>query len=263
MLSLELRIRIRLLAVVLLLGSAIPGLAQELPELLIAVEGKELEQVLVDNDYFILSRAFFAKRYRIVRVDEKVLRDFESFRINLFPGDVYIVKRTSPDQAFGEVVHWRGLVTDPAFPLSRYLNFGQPEETVRILWEASHSVSITGVAYDVDKSNGRSFAARSPSNMQGCQRPSDATQLLHAAFFSFAGQISAPLQLDDYSLHSLDASPQYQMIIENDVMKSLRYNATSNPESLELRLQFQEYLESIGPNPKLKWMLRHRDQTGC
>lgn len=253
------RINSRLLAIALLPILATSTLAQNSRQLFIPVEGDELDQVLIDNEYFVLKQAFVTKRHRIVRVNEQVLREQETLEINLFPDTNYLVRRESPRDQWGEVIHWQGWVINPT---RAHPNGGADEGAADSHWADTHAVRFTGVAFDVDKLTGRSFAARSPVNVQGCKRPSDPSQLRHAAFYGFVGEISAPLQLDNFRLISLSASPQYHLIGEFDTMKMLRLHP-ENREQTELRQQYNEYLKSIGPDPRSEWTKRHQERSGC
>lgn len=89
----------------------LPNIAiAEHPELLIPAIGEDQERVLSANEYFVKKGAYFAKRYRIVRVDTELLLGSDAALTISFFDDVSIpVVRTGIDvRNRGVNFTWRG-----------------------------------------------------------------------------------------------------------------------------------------------------------
>jgi hypothetical protein len=234
-------------------------LAESLGELLIPISPDELPQVEQSNEYFLKARLYFAKRHRIVRINETVLQSDEPFTISFFPNTQITVARESARIYPESVIHWKGKITDPSVPLSTFVNTGMPEEEATAVWESTVGLSITGVAYDRDIASNQSYPSRSERNAQGFRRPDDSSLITKSAFYSFATDISLPSNGDTYRIRALEASPEFHTVIEVDKSREFFIEVTTDRENEKRREAYYKHMEGLGEDPRLRWVLRHQE----
>lgn len=219
-------------------------LAESLSELLIPISPDELTQVEQSNEYFLKARLYFAKRHRIVRINETVLQSNEPFTISLFPDTQITVARESARIYPESVIHWKGKITSP--------------EATAVL-ESTVGLSITGVAYDRDIASNRSYPSRSERNAQGFKRPDDSSLIAKSAFYSFATDISLPSNGDGYQIRALEASPEFHIVIEVDKSREFFVEVTTDRENEKRRDAYNSYMKTLGEDPRTRWALRHEE----
>ena len=257
------QLRHLLLAVLLFSPGAAFSQQKEPPELLIVVDQSAIATIQQENDYFIRSRLFFAKRHRIVRVNKTVLESDEPFTISLFPDTRITVARDSIRIQPDSLIHWKGKITSPSVPLSTFVNRrmpGMPEEEAIAVWEAIVGLSITGVAYDRDISTNQSYPSKSVRNAQGFIRPDGPSLIEKSAFYAFATtNISLPSNGGTYQIRALPASPEFHTVIEVDKSREFSVESSTDPENEKRRDAYNSYMKSLGEDPRTRWAFRHAE----
>jgi len=235
-------------------------LAESLGELLIPISRDELAQVEQSNEYFLKARLYFAKRHRIVRINESVLNSDVAFTISLFPDTQVTVRRDSIRIDPDSLIHWKGKIIHPPVPLSTFVNSGMPEGEATAVWESIVGLSITGVAYDRDVASNQSYPSKSERNAQGFRRPENASLITKSAFYSFATtNISVPSQGDTYQIKTLQVSPEFHLVVEGDKSREFFVEPSSDPENEKRREAYYKHMEGLGEDPRLRWVLRHQE----
>lgn len=253
------QIRHLLLAVLLVSPGAGYSQQSKLPELLIPLNQSEIATIRQENDYFIRSRLFFAKRHRIVRINETVLQSDEPFTISLFPNTRITVARESARIEPDSLIHWKGKITDPSVSLSTFVNTGMPEEEATAVWESIVGLSITGVAYDRDIASNQSYPSNSEKNAQGFRRPENSSLITKSAFYSFATNISLPSNGGTYQIRALESSPEFHIVLERDKSREFSVEPSTDPQNEKRRDAYNSYMKSLGEDPRIRWALRHAE----
>lgn len=229
----------------------------DLEELLIPVDESEIARIQRENDYFIKSRLYFAKRHRFVRVDHTVLENSDIFQISLFPDKVLTVSKSKLEIEQDSLISWRGQIEDPVLPLSGIHYLDMTDDQVADFHHQIHRLNLVGVNFDYEPATGRSFASRSEKNIQGFRRPSDGTLISKSAFYGFEARFSVPSFLETYKLSSLEVMPDIHLVYEVDDSKFFPHEPTTNPKYESRRQRHKEFVETLGENPQDSWAARH------
>lgn len=232
-----------------------------LPELFIPVIGEELSEIRSRNDYFIKAQLYFAKRHRFVRVDHTVLVNNDEFQITLFPDTTLEVARESVSIEPDTLILWQGAVVSPVNDLAPDQISDAPRERLIELYEQMYTLSLVGVSFDYEPDTGRSFAAQSDRNIEGFRRSREPKGLQKSAFFGFSNEFAIPSLDSVYKLSSLSITPDIHLVYEVDDARLYPRESTSNPKYEPRRRQHEEFLESLGENPRTEWKARHRGET--
>ena len=253
------QLRHLLFALLMILPSAADSQQSELSELLIPVDRSVIATISQENDYFIKPRLYFAKRHRFVRLNEAVLRSDEPFTISLFPDTKLTVTRDSVRIRPEKSIYWKGKITNPDFPLNTFANSGMPEDEAIIVWETIVGLSIMGVAYDRDIASNQAYPANSERNAQGFKRPNDPTRITKAAFYSFAVNITLPSSGSSFQIRALEATPELHIVYEAEKSREFAVGGSAHPENERRRKEYDDYMKTLGENPRIRWALRHRE----
>ena len=235
------------------------AIAETPDELLIPVSQEELAQVQQSNEYFLKARLYFAKRHRIVRINESVLESDQPFIISLFPDTQITVKRDSVEIEPNTLIYWKGKIIDPPFATSALANSGFPEKEAEEIWESAVGLSIAGVVYDRDIATNQSFPARHERSAQGFKRPEDTSRIEKSAFYSVAINILSPPLNGNYKIRSLEATPDYHVVYEFDMSRRFSRKPSTDEENERKRANYEAYMKSLGEDPRNRWALRHKE----
>lgn len=92
------------------------------PEFLIPVTGSEEAMSRVNNPYFLKKETYFAKQYRIVKVNTELLLNADQIKISLFDdlsATLQVTITISVDvQSDGLSINWKGHFIEPTAPVS-------------------------------------------------------------------------------------------------------------------------------------------------
>jgi len=239
------------LAVAALLSSAVS--ADELPELFIPVTEQEEQQVREKQDYFLKRSNYFAKRHRIVRVNTDVLFNEPRFRITFFDDASITVQRKSVDQ--GAMITWKGQMENQPISVEEFVRAGDPRDVARDAYSTWVDVSISAAKQVYDPETGRSAPLIGRDLKTG--RPINSVDSSKGQYtFYHAGAEISPLSLKKtYRLRPLEWDSRYHILYEEDPAKritpGLFGNGPVNKADMNYRrLQYKQYLEFLGPDPR-------------
>ena len=239
------------LAVLLLLP--LRGFAQ-LPEFLTPVLGSEEAEARAINEYFLNKNTYFAKQYRIVIVNTSLLEDVETFKISLFD-DVSVTVSVSKLRVHpeGRSILWTGRIIEPAISLEDLIDGGLSHEDAVSLIPNLDEVSIVAGEISFDDATGTKYYSHYPKfkkyKKSDTQRSANKTALLYDVGFVLSGfHLSS-----EYELHPLESDKQYHVLIEVDQEKHFTIGPLhdpNDPEQSRRRQAYQDFLDSIGPDPR-------------
>lgn len=259
-----------LLAVTLILSNV--AIAEH-PELLIPVIGEEEQRVLAANQYFIKKGSYFAKRYRIVRVDtDLLLGSDEALTISLFDDvSIPVVRKEISVRNGGVNFTWRGRYASVPFTPDELASFnpGMSLEHAERLYDSLFEIRIGGTQYvfDKDPANAEGVAGmrQDPETGRLIYETERLAQKLKEGTIVYGVSLNLlplipesirqgqkPLSVE-YQIRSLPMDRRYSAVYELDPDKRLpmgdgNYNPT--PKQAEKLRQYKEFLESLGDDPR-------------
>ncbi len=226
--------------------------AQSSKELLIPVDAATIARVESASKYELRSQAYFAKRYRIVRVNFDVLKHPDAeFTISAFPDVTFGVKalQTHGPSSSDQLQEWTGVLVSPATRMIA-VDTGAEIPPPRVhLWVRSgaHEVPLR-VVRDIAQSEGKGGAATSFGPLPDISgAPLDDDRLTtRLNLQSLSGQWFAPSLMNEVVIQPLDGDPRYHIVFEQDRARIPQSADTSSEDTrrkLERRQQFIQALE--------------------
>ena len=245
----------------------------ELPELLIPVTGDEKNRVWAANEYFVRKGGYFAKRYRIVRVNtDLLLGKDEEFTISFFDDVVMpVVRKELSVRNWGVNFTWYGQFASPPFTPEELasLNPNLSSKLAGQMYDSFFGVRIGGTqyVYDTDPANAEGVAGMRQDPVTGrliyeqerlAQKLKVGT-IVYGVHLSLRPLLSASIQQGqqpfsiEYQIRSLPMDRRFSVVYELDPDKRLPMgdgNYTPTPEQAEKLRQYKEFLESLGEDPR-------------
>jgi hypothetical protein len=184
--------------------------AQQLPELLQAVDQRKAQQLIEYNSPWFQAELYSAKRFRIVEVDNSVLMRDEDFTVSLFDDLAALHLTKDTIQRREETFAWNALILVDLPDVLR--RFG-----------ARQTVLFSGLAWDTDESGRASESSNNrfqspPQTAREIARHRESRKLNKRAFYS----VTADFELfpgNRYRVVPLKYTPKYHVLFEVDPEK--------------------------------------------
>lgn len=241
-------------------------------ELLTVVTGEEEQRVLAANQYFIKKDGYFAKRYRIVRVNtDLLLGSEEALNISLFDDvSIPIVRQEISVRNGGVNFTWRGRYASVPTP-NEFASIN-PDMSLKLaerVYVSLFEIRINGSQYvfDKDPANAEGVAGMRQDPATGrliyeterlAQKLKEGT-IVYGVFVNLRPLIpetirqgQKPLSVG-YQIRSLPMDRRYSVVYEQDPDKRLPMgggNYTPTLEQAEKLRQYKEFLKSLGDDPR-------------
>jgi hypothetical protein len=251
-------VKLLVLAALIVATSLVPSdCFAQVPELLIEVTGSEEATVRAENEYFLKKHLYFAKRHRIVRINDAALESQEAIRISTFDRESLIVAVTKREvDRNGFTTGWEGEIAEPPFSAKELMDQVPTLEEAKLLHSSMFTVVISTARYAYDELTGAITPTRADEDPENASPRSSSFYGLHA-------NISIPTLSGQYRLRSLEMDPRYHILIEDDQAKLFPPGPLYDDEHPELgvrRRQYAEFLRSLGEDPRRSTILRERSQ---
>ena len=245
-------------------------------ELLIAVSGGEENRVARANDYFLRKEGYFAKRFRIVRVNtDLLLGDVESFTITLFEGRMLPATRQSVE--FGEwnaTFIWSGNQSSVPFSAMDIAtsNPSLTEKAANDIYENLTGFSVFGTQFVFD---GKPELAE---EVAGMRRDPNTGRIYHnrerlagklnrgttvySTRFDIRLVSNESLAGTEYQLRPLPMDRRYSVLYEIDPNKIFEVprDQPASPEIQERYQLYRDFVDSLGDDPRQAVQTMERQQ---
>jgi hypothetical protein len=257
-----------------LFGGSSVGHAQ-IPELLIPVDGAERDRVVESNEYFIKRGAYFARRYRVVRVNtELLLGDQPQVNASLFDDlSIFLTRDKFSAPNDGQSFVWQGHYTAAPVTSDEFgrLNPNVLASKANIVYKHLFNVEIRGTQYVFDQDPADAEAVAGMRHDRTSGRIIYETERLaeKLARGTVVYSVRADLNLSailEYSptyrgqevsevqIRPLPMDRRYSVVYELDPDKMIYLDEPGTPKSPEQRekqRQYREFLDSLGPDPRM------------
>lgn len=231
--------------------------ADDVPELLIPVTGAEKRRVVAENGYAVREHAYFARRYRIVKVNFDALLDAKSFRVSLFDDEsLTVTQRSLVHSDDGATFHWEGLMEDQdEFTVDDLMQQGFPQEQAKEMYFAMVGVTIPGIQYVFDRDTHRSRPLADIDPATGQRAHTIEAARNQAGSFVIGAEFSPPILSTTFRLLALESDRRYYLFLEVDPQKRLtpgmfRQGGPYDEQDMAYRRRlYEQYIESLGEPP--------------
>lgn len=249
------------------------GSHAEIPELLTPVTGSEEATVRLLNEYFLKKHLYLAKRHQIVRINTDLLESVERFRISLFDNDTLTAEVSELDVSpHGSSIRWDGEIVDPPFTTEDLMDQGLTLERAKTIYSALFGLSIFAGPMCYDKKTGANSPtfARASNGVCDCRSldPASNASVFYEVSTSFSVQSFLPNAYKvmlapprEYRLEILEMGGAYHILIEIDQDKAITPGPYDDPDNFEMgvkRRQYQEFMDSLGEDPRRAFNLEMR-----
>jgi len=251
----------------------------EAKEILQPLDGIEIDAIMEKHCYEIKETTYFAKNYRIVKVDTKYLIESEpgaTFDIPLFDGNNLTIAKSSADHPYPHSWNWKGLIQD-VYLSQRITQEGLPPQLEQMGIERFKrmmmGVDLFIMNWDlIRETNEPSFVGnRLDENSDLVIPPNQYQQpvsgLILDAFQSVLGHITHRTPdglVTEYSLSPVDNDPRFHLFIERDpakviVMGDGNYDSadTFSAEMKKRQNDYENYRDALkqecSPNVRPGW----------
>lgn len=221
--------------------------AESTPGLLLPVDGNELNRLHSKSNYGLRQQIYFAKRYRIARVNFSVLdKPGQSFEVAAFPDlTMRMVAKSIAGPSSGESIReWTGEILSPA--LSKESGIDSPDllhPSVE-LWVHTGAQVPVAVARQIAKSQGASAEALRALPEQDLPRAQAFTKL---DLQTLSGEWFVPALGARFVIQPVEDDPRFHIIYEADPDKVPQGTHDGNPlneEKLRKAREFSDQLET-------------------
>jgi hypothetical protein len=239
---------------VVLLGCILPlpSLAEP-PELLVPITDSERTIVEANNPYFLPAETYFAKQYRIVRVDTELLLNAKQIRITLFDGQSVTLETVDVEAGSKALdIAWEGRYLEPYYiSVDELVAGGMDRKAAESVLPDLNRVRIFVSQVSFDESTRVKYSHLFPR----FQRFRTSGAPLYDVTFVLQ-------RFGGIELRSLASDPEHHVLIEYDPEKvfplpseplepgDARAALFENPENLRKGQQYRDFLESLGPDPR-------------
>lgn len=230
--------------------------------LLEPVDESELAQARAASDYFIRKETYFAKQYRIVKVNVDLLLNSPEIQIALFDGQSVRLRVTSVNvHPSHSSIGWTGHFVDPEITMDELLKAGLPDEDANFLAPAANSQVIAAgeISYNADTRRKYSwYDPRFAKHVSATRAYSHdgRSRVYDVGFFMNHSKLSSV-----FELRPIASDPQYHVLIELDPEKIFATPIETPPPGYESsfidsvdnaakRYRYREFLDSLGPDPR-------------
>jgi hypothetical protein len=214
------------------------------------------------NDYFIKQETYFAKRYRIVKVNVDLLLNSPEIEMELFDGQSLRLRVTSADvHPANSSIGWTGHFVHPEITTNEIVKSGLPEEDANFLAPAANSQVIGAAEISYNANTRRKYPWYDPrfaEHASATRAYSDdgKSRVYDVSFFMNHSKLPGI-----YELRSLASDPRYHVLIEHDPEKTFvtpiekpasayQSGSVDSAENAAKRHRYQEFLDSLGPDPR-------------
>jgi hypothetical protein len=231
-------------------------------ELIASISEADERTVESANDYFLKKETYFARRYRIVKVDTDLLLSAAQFTISLFDELSVSVRMRSVDvdaQLF--TVSWQGEFIEPRISVDDLVATGIEEGDAKLLEPHVNGLRISAAQVSFDETARIAYPYYFPRfekfrNTNREVSPSGQPALYHVGFVIQGAILPAA-----YELRPLLSDSQHHVLIELDPSKlftepiepdlaTAGSEYQESPENMTKRQRYEDFLESLGPDPR-------------
>ena len=226
----------------------------QVSELIEQVSESEIGLVRAKNDYFIQKHQYFAKRYRVVRVNTEVLEEAANFTITLFPDVSFSVARTElRTNSDRTAMYWKGKLTNVPTSIEDIQRSGRTQTQAEIIHENLYGIRIAAAKYKYDE-NDQITREISPTTFDrhGNVFSQDSDGAL-SQIYGISTTIFLPSLGTEYQIRALELDSRYHIILEIDPNMRIvngAVDSVDDPETAEKMLQYQEFLKALGDDPR-------------
>ena len=239
---------------VVLLGCFLPLPSfAESAELLVPITDSERAIVEANSPYFLPQETYFAKQYRIVRVNTELLLNAKQIQITLFDGQSVTLEAVDVE-ADSKVldIAWEGRYLEPHYISVDELVAGDMDrKAAENVLPDLNRLRIFASQVSFDESTRLTYSHLFPK----FQKFRTSGPPLYGVTFVLQ-------RFGGIELRSLASDPEHHVLIEYDPEKvfplpsdplepgDARAALFENPENLRKRQQYRDFLESLGPDPR-------------
>lgn len=232
-------------------------------ELLVPVTDSEGAIAEASNEYFLKKETYFAKQYRIVKVNTDVLVNAEQIRISLFDGLSVTLEVSSVDvHPEGFEILWRGRFIEPSgVSIDELVAGGMSRKGAEKVASQLNSLTIGAAQVSYDENARLKYGHHFPrfSEFRSASRrfSLDGQSPIYEVGF-YIHRVVLPKV---YELRPLASDPQYHVLIELDPDKIYAIpierpdpndpaGFVETPENKAKRQRHLDFLNSLGPDPR-------------
>lgn len=247
-----------ILAVSLFLSHALA----DAPEFLVPVTDSEEALARINNDYFLQKETYFAKQYRIVKVNTDLLLNADQIKISLFDDLAVTLQVSSVDvQTDGATINWKGRFIEPSISVDDLVAGGTSRGEAEVVAPHMNSIKIFAAQISFDETTRlkyqHSFARFEKYRISTQKFSADGKSAVYEVGFS----IESIVLPNTYELVPLASDPQFHVLFELDLDKTFTKpierpdpnvvgSYIETPENAAKHQQYRDFLNSLGPDPR-------------
>ena len=228
------------------------------PEFLIPVTGSDEAIARVNNPYFLKKETYFAKQYRIVKVNTDLLLNADQIKIPLFD-DLSVTLQVSKVNVHvnGFTIGWTGRFIEPSVSVDDLVAGGLSPKRAEALFQHVNSLSISAAQISFDETTRLKYPHYFPRFEKFLNSTRKFSSDGKSAVYEVGFLIEGIVLPKTYELIPLFSDPQYHVLIEVDrnklFVKPFEDDDTSyteTPENIAKRQQYRDFLDALGPDPR-------------
>ena len=234
----------------------------EAPECLNPVTDSDAAIVQAYNQYFLKKETYFARQYRIVKVNTDLLLNADQIKISLFDDLSATLQVSSVDvHPDGLSISWTGRFIEPSVSIDDLLASGVSRKEAEVVLPHLNSLSISAGRISFDEKARLKYPFYFPrfEKFRNSSRKfsPDGKSAVYDVVFLIQGIVLPEI----YELRPLASDPQHHVLIQLDPNKVFTIpierpdpNAVDSyaetPENGAKRQQYRDFLNSLGPDPR-------------
>lgn len=213
----------------------------------------QTERAISDNEYFVKRNTFDAKRFKIVRVRHELLIGADQFQIDFFDElSVRIAVRKVDSYYDARTIRLTGTVVQPAISVEDLIRFGLEPDEAKDVQSGLIDVEIYASDIYFDETTRTKFE-HDQAEFKNARQPTRQIPRDVNATFDVSTDPANPFVRERYVLRPFPGEKDLHLLTEVDFSKHYKRaepGETESPENREKRNNFEEYLDSIGPDPR-------------
>ena len=238
----------------------------QVQELLMPVTGTDVAEARTKNVYFLKKHLYSARRHRIVRVNVDVLQSREPFEISLFNNKSITVEPINVEvQGEGAIILWFGKIANPPLSIDEMMSEMGSQKEAQLTHDALYGVTIAAARYEHDEEFDANFTYYTKKeNPHQRTRLNDSEPAADRLFYGLSANLKASGIGGRFQLRPLEMGGDFHVLYEIDHSKIVDPGPLDDPENPEMaqkRRDWQEFADSLGPDPRIPMQQARRERA--
>ena len=208
------------------------------------------------NDYFLKVHLYDALNYRIVRVNMDALRSGEAIDIPLFNGrSVSIEPISTQVRNEGAMLIWNGRISNPSISVQELASQVGSFDQASAIHDSLFRVKFIAAQYETDQGSQLNipYVAARRTGEQKPTGPKKVGGTSAQPFYGVTGSFRNQDSSSEYRIFPLEMGGPYHLLVELDQSKIVSpgpLNDADHPEMSQKRREREEYMRSLGDDPR-------------